>query len=316
MSQEVETQTPLEEANEPTFEPGSEDEAINAFNQRASEANQDAETPEDEPEGEAEEEPEEGDPEEAEPEEQLAEVEYEGKTYKVPPELEKAILRQSDYSRKMNEVSAKEKEYTQRIQQAEALGEIAEKRAEALAEIKSLDAQIDAYSKIDWAKAEAETPAEAALAALKLMNLQNARKEANDKAKAIEQEFGANRQKLHTAKRDEMLAALEKDLKGWGDELGTKITQYAVKSGFTPQEIFEVTDPRWVIAMDKARKFDAIQEGKASIKDAKTKHAPPVAKPGAKRPPVNQAADAMARLTRSKTPEDAIAAFEARAKTR
>ena len=46
---------------------------------------------------------------EAQPEIELAEVEYEGKNYQVPPELREALLRQSDYTRKTQEVAASRK---------------------------------------------------------------------------------------------------------------------------------------------------------------------------------------------------------------
>lgn len=315
MTQEVETQTQQEEAVEPTFETGSEDDAVNALNKRDAEANQSPETPDDEPESEADKEPEEGEPEEAEPEEDLAEVEYEGKTYKVPPEIEKAILRQADYSRKMNEVGAKEKVFSQRLEQIEAMDQTVAKRAEAMAEIKSLDERIKAYDGIDWGKAKAEQPAEAAMAAVELMELKQARQQADEKAKSIESEFSQGRAKLLDEKRADMLKVLAKELPGWGEELGTKITQHAIAKGWTAQELQALTDPRVVKALDAERRYELAQKGKAELK-AKVKDVPPVVKPGAKRVPVSQTDTAMARFKQTKSDDDAIAALESRSKPR
>ena len=182
-----------------------------------------------------------------------------------------------------------------------------------MAEIKSLDEQIAAYQAIDWAKAEAETPAEAALAALKLMNLQRARDKADDKAKSIESEFSQGRFKLLNEKRSDMVKVLAKELPGWGEELGTKITQHAISKGWTAEELQTLTNPRVVMALDAERKYELAQKGKAELK-AKVKDVPQVVKPGAKRPIVPQSKTAMDRFKHTKSDEDAIAALESRTK--
>lgn len=321
MTDEVQNQQSQPEAD--TGNDGSIDAAAEAFaklgqpdpEEDHQETTTDEAEPDDEAAEESTEEAEEADPEEDSEADDLVEVEIEGKTYKVPQELQKGYLRQSDYSRKMNEVSAKEKTYTQRIEQVEALGQMAEKRAEVLADIKSIDARIEQYKGIDWATAKAEKPAEAALAALELMELQNARRDAQERAQNVEKEFGEGRSKINADKRDAMVAALEKDLPGWGDELGGKITSYARELGYTDGDLLQVTDPKWVIAMAKAMKYDALQKSKGEIK-AKVKDAPKVVKPGAARVKVDAKTDAMARLRKSNSLDDAAAAFLAQSNRR
>jgi hypothetical protein len=317
MADQIESQPQQEEAPGQNFETGSEDAAILALSQKHQPEVEDesTETPEDEPEEEAEAEPEEGETDDAEAEDELVEVEYEGKTYKVQPQIAPAVLRQSDYSRKMNEVGAKEKEFTQRLEQIEVLDKTAEQRVEVLAEIKSLDEQIKQYEGIDWAKAKSETPAEAAMAAVELMSLKQARQEAAGKQADIERTFGDKRNALLNQKRDDMVKALAKDLPGWGEELGTKITKHAISKGWTPQELSQVTDPKVVIALDAQRKYEAAQQGKAALK-TKVQNAPPVVKPGARVPVVSKADTSMARFKQSKSEEDAIAALNSRSKQR
>lgn len=325
---EVASQPQEQKTHVVTAETGSEDEAVNALMKReaqqgqaedqseaSSEAEADPETLTDEPENEADAETDEGDPEDAEDEGELVEVEYEGKAFKVPPELKDAVLRKADYSRNMQEVSAQRKEVAQRIESADKLIEGAEKYAEVLAQVSVIDQQIKQLESIDFDALERDDPAQASILALKLMRAQQSRDKAVNGAQGIEAELEAERQKIDTAKRGEMLKALEKDLPGWGDELGTKITQYAIKHGFTASDLQSLTDPKVVIALNKARKFDAIQEGKAAVK-TKAQNAPPVVKPGAKRPAVNPADNAMARFAKSKSDEDAIAALESRSRTR
>jgi hypothetical protein len=316
MQTEVDTQTPDERAIEVIAEPGSEDEAVALFNQRAqSKAQATPETPEDEPQATDDTEPDEGDPEESEaPTENLVEVEYEGKTYTVQPELQKALLRQSDYSRKMNEVGAKEKDYTQRIEKAERLAESAEKYAKVLAKVELIDANLAQFQEVDFDRLEVEDPARYSILAVKHMKLLRARETAASEANGLNSQIATERAAAVEAKRLDMLKALQKDLPGWGEELGTKVSQYALSSGFSVPEIQQFTDPRLVIALDKARKFDAIQSGKAAAL-SKSKDAPQVLKPGAKRT-VSQGQEAMQRFQKSNSPEDAVAVFQARAARR
>lgn len=265
--------------------------------------------PDHEAEAESDEEAEQADPAEDEAKDNLVEVEIDGKTYRVPEELQKGQLRQAEFSRKMNEVSAKEKVFTQRLEIVEGLEKSADKRAEALAEVRAIDARIKSYDGVDWAKARAENPAEAAMAAIELLSLKDQRKDAVQAAASIAREMTEGKNKLLGEARADMEKTLQKELKGWGDELGTKITKFALEKGYSVEDIQKVTDPKWVIAMDNWRKYDALQKGKSELK-AKVKDVPPVLKPGSPRQP-NKADDAMARLRKSNSLDDAAAAFGA-----
>ncbi len=288
---------------------GSEDEAAAAFAaiDDGEEPSKDTDqTPADEPADDADPEAEQADPDEAEEADELVEVEIGGKTFKVAAEVEKAVLRQADYSRKMNEVGAKEKAYVERIAEAEKLVAGAEKRAEALATVRLYDAQIEQIETA-YRKARAEGSADAPMLAADLLDLKDSRRDASQAAANVARELTESRNKLIGSQREAMDTALKKDLKGWGEELGTKITQYAVKSGYTVQDLQAITDPKWVVAMDKARKFDALQSAKTTLK-AKASEAPPVVKPGTPRR-ADPKADVMARLRKENTQEAAEAAF-------
>jgi hypothetical protein len=300
--------------NEPT---GSEDEAAAAFAARdntpvGEEPASEDPKPADEPAEDAEPEADEADPDDAPEADALVEVEFEGKTYSVPPEVEKALLRQSDYSRKMNEVGAKEKAYTARIAQADELVAAAEQRAEALASVRAIDERIKAYEGIDWAKAKAEDPAGAALAAIELLSLNDRRKDAVQAAANVARQVTEGRNKQLEDARAEMDAVLKKELKGWGDEMGTKVTRYALDQKVQLKTLQQLTDPALVIALDKARKYDALQGAKVALK-GKASAAPQVVKPGAPRPrAVDPRTEAMARLRKDNTQESAEAAFLSR----
>lgn len=295
---------------------GSDDEAIALFNQRAtSEADEDAETPADDAEA-ADSDPgtNDGDPEDEEQGPQAIEVEYEGKTYKVKPELREALLRKADYSRNMQEVSAAKKDYVQRLERVDALFENSKKYASAQAAITALDAKLKEFEDTDLDKLAPEDQGKAALG---LYKLQQARVKAVENANSVHAQIVKDRADAFQAARGEMTKTLSKELPGWGDELGGRITQYARKSGYSDQELARLTDPKLVIALSKAMKFDAIQAGKKdAIDKAKAKgESSPVLKPQQRRV-VDKQTELQQRFRRSQSPEDAEALFHAKAQSR
>lgn len=315
------TRTPEEQTDLVPAQTGSEEEAIAAFNVKHQPADTDAEDeeetdeaePDHEPEADEEEEPSDGEPDsEDEPKGELVEVEFEGETYELPEKLQKALMRQADYSRKIKEVSTKEKDYTQRIERADKLIEGAEKYAESLGSVRAIDAELKRFEEVKWQDLRHSNPGEFAALAAEMQSLRLTKDDEIRKAQALDVEIAKTKGEDIAAKQAEMFSVLKKDLKGWGDELGKKITGYALKAGYQPEELRMLTDPKAVIALNKARLFDELQDAKKTLK-SKAQDAPKVVKPGAKRPPTNNAAEAMARLRITSSPDDAVAAFMARA---
>lgn len=293
---------------------GSEDAAAAAFEQRVQQPNQDEAEPDAEPGDEPAEEVEETDEPEADADaaEELEEVEYEGKTYKVPPELQKALLRQADYSRNMNEVGAQKKALTEKLEVAERYAQGAEKFAEVLADVRGIDAQLKQFEAVNWQQLRTENPGEYAALAADMQTLRLEREQRIQRAQGVNAEIEQAKQRLLADQREAMDKTLAKELKGWGNELGTKITQYALAQGYQQQDLATVTDPKWVIAMDKARRFDELQAAKINIK-AKAQAAPAFVKPGSPRK-ADPRSDVMVRLKADNSAESAEAAFHQRFK--
>ena len=301
------------EATAAPTDPEGLDAAELAFSKQGQQPTQAAD-PGTEPEDEAESlEADEADPDADEPTEELVQVEFEGKQYELPPELQKALLRQSDYSRKMNEVTSQEKAYTERLKAVETITEGAEKYAEALASVRMVEAQLKQYEAINWDQVEQADPQNAARLAVQQLRLQRQYQAAQDAAKTIGDQVQSEKGQLFQAARADMVKALEKNLKGWGDgqEMGLKLTEYAVKTGMKLATLENLTDPAVVMALDKARRYDELQASKTAIK-AKAQGAPNVVKPGAPRGKPNAAAETLARLRKSNSVDDAAAAFLAR----
>lgn len=317
MATQDDTQHQEQDTGTVTPEAGSDDEAIARFNQRAQSSDaEDADPPNDE----AQADPEDGTQETGDPDDEdeasstRVEVEFEGKTYKVEPELQKALLRQADYSRHVQDVTAQKKDYAQRIERADSLFENSKKYASAQAAISALDAKLKEFEDADLDKLAPEVQGRVAL---DLYRVQQARAKAVENANSVHAQIVKDRESTLDAARNEMVKTLSKELPGWGDELGGRITAYALKSGYSQQDLARLTDPKVVIALSKAMKFDAIQAGKKdAIDKAKAKgETNPVLKPQQRRV-VDKQADLQQRFKRSQSPEDAEALFHAKAQSR
>jgi len=312
MSQE---QTPDTQTTTAPEDTGSLDAAARAFEQRE-EAEAAPEAVAEDSEADPDAEASDGDSDE-DTEQELSEVVVEGVTLSLPKDqaeaIQKATLRQADYSRKMNEVSAKEKQATQLLDTAEKMRQGAEKFADVLANIRMMDQQIKQYEGLDWQKLRADDPGQYAAYAADLQTLkldkQRVEMQGRQVAHEVEQSTGAAIQ----AKREEMFASLKKSLPGWSNEMGEKITEYAVASGMAFETLSKLTDPAVVVALEKARKFDALQKSKTDLK-AKVKDAPPVLKPGVRQAPKNTVDESLAQLRKFRTRDAAEVAFLARMK--
>lgn len=314
MTQEQTQQTAPEQSD--TQEAGSLDAAALAFEKREApeqsdetEATGDTEAQSDEQNAEADE----ADPDDA-TDAELEEVELEGFRLAVPKEqaeaIRKATLRQADYSRKMNEVSAKDKEAASKLEHAERLTAGIEKYAEARAHVTMLEQQIKQYEAIDWQKLRQEDPANYAAHATDLQTLRINHAQAQNAARAVTGEVDQARNATFAKERQAMTAALAKAFPDW-NKASDELCAYAETQGVKVETLARLTDPAMVLALDKARKYDALQQGKAALK-ARVQDAPKVIKPGAVRKAADPKSDAMGRLRKSNSLDDATSAFLAR----
>jgi hypothetical protein len=223
--------------------------------------------------------PDDADGEEAKPTDELVEVDYEGETVKVPAKVKDALLRQSDYSRNMNSLAEEKKAVSADKERAQTILGSVDKLAEAKAQAVVASADVEFYKKTDWAELNATNPRAYAMTWQAFQDAQANLNQALIKAQNVEGELSQAQQDQHVEARDAMVKALSKDLKGWSDELGAKITKYALSQGYTQKDLERITNPKEVIALDKARRFDELQNAKAGLK-AKAQDAPILAKPG------------------------------------
>lgn len=243
-------------------------------------------------------------------------VKIDGKDIEVTEdELLSGYSRQADYTRK-SQVLAE-----QRKKMDEELAATQQERQQYQSQLEQFNLQADSkleeFKSVDWTKLKEEDPMEYALKRDQYRELQE-----NKRLVAEEQQNLAQKQQAEMqTKWNEELArqqeVMAQRLPEWNDpEKGPKLKQniksFALKKGFTEQEVDSLIDARSVDVLHKAMMYETLLEAKISQKKAKV--VPKVQKPGAPstKSEVNseKVKQTRARLKRSGRVDDAALAIK------
>lgn len=266
------------------------------------------------------EEPETQEGEEQQPEEEaapeLVEVEYNGKTFKVDPELREAVMLKADYTQKTQEVASVRR--TLEIEKAalnadrlfnQQVGQLKEE-VSRLASLKEQADKIDRNSLNTDQRLDLD------------YELRKIDKQIENLTGQIKQQ-----ESTHQSQFKQMIAAavmesekfMSRKVPGWNDEKGKSLHEYGLQLGIPYERLTTgwFADPTATHVMWKAQQWDKLQASKPGVAN-KASAAPPVAKPGsnAAQQSVKQSAykQARAQLKKSGSVEDAAALFLQRMK--
>jgi len=274
---EPEGETPETEEATPTEEeesqPVAEDESLEEETEE-----------EEEPEGEEESEETEG-----EEEEELYAVTVNGEEVAVSlDELLSGYSRQSDYTRKTQEVANDRKEMEALQQQYNSeVQQIQQERQQYMDALTNIIAnqggELEKFANVDWNTLREEDPIE-------YVTTREQYREAQEKIQGLqhEQARAAQAQQAENKKAQQEMLQVEKGklveaLPEWGEpekqkELATNLQSYAKEQGFTAEELNSLVDHRSILVLLKAQKFDQLQ--KADVKSKKLKNKPKVIRSG------------------------------------
>lgn len=178
---------------------------------------------------------------------ELVDVEYEGKPYKLPPELKDALLRNADYTRKQQANAELKRTYEAKLAEAEATFNTSQEVLEARATALNLDKALKQYENIDWSAYDPnDVVAEVEMQRhwRTFQNLQMQRQQVGEYLNKTQTELSEKAAQATEARLRETAQFAQKELKGWTPELDTKITQFAMTDlGFSPEELRSSLNP-------------------------------------------------------------------------
>lgn len=246
------------------------------------------------------------------------EIELNGKQYRVPQELKDGFLMQSDYTRKTQELAAQRREVEAHsrhvFETAKAMIEAAPQVRDAVAQLQAIDSQLMQYESLNWADIRARDPQQYAVLVADRQQLIDAKAKVQAQgADALNRYQHAEQQKraveLHAGHQ-----YLSQRIKGWGAELDSTLTNYALGLGIPESTLVGmVRTPQLVEALHKAWQFDRQQNAKPENKRLQPNT--PTVKPGARPGQGSQASQSnrrrmFDRLTKTGSIRDAAALIE------
>jgi hypothetical protein len=225
------------------------------------------------------EQPDEGSTEEVQ-ETPYVDVEYEGKPYKVPPELKEGFMARAKFTQEMQQLARNREALELAQQHIKSFAEHQQFEKSLSGELKSVEAlrfKIAEKKDSNWAQMDAASIMKAS------MEIQKLEQELDEKSKALDgkrSEFRTVQQQRMQSYLEQARNTLSKSIPNWGEAESDKVTKYALARGYTNQEVGSIVDPRTVEALWKAMRYDEIAGQKGDVL-SKAQKAPPVVKPGA-----------------------------------
>ena len=216
-------------------------------------------------------------------------VTIDGEEHQIPlDELLKGYSRQSDYTRKTQQVSEQRKEFDAMKQNmAQEYQQIQAERNQYVQSLQNLMetsmGNVDKFANIDWETMKETDPIE-------YVTKREEFREAQEKVQGMrnEQQMAQQRQaSQEQTSRQELLQrehnALVDALPDWGNPdkqkgLAKGIRDYAMGQGFAKEELDSLVDHRSILVLLKARQYDQLQ--KADVKSKKLKNKPRVIRAG------------------------------------
>ena len=237
-------------------------------------------------------------------------------------ELLSGYSRQSDYTRKTQEIANDRKEMESLQEQYNSqMATIQQERQHYMDALQGIIANssegISKYSDVDWENLKETDPIEYVTKREELRQSQEKVQAMQQEQYQTQQRHQQETQKMRTQVVQEEYGKLVEKLPEWGNEAKQKeiasgIRSYASSQGFTDEELNSLTDHRSLLVLMKAQKFDQLQ--KSDVKSKKLKNKPRVVRAGtgtsSKKTDKSKRTAQMKRLRGSGRIDDATALLE------
>jgi hypothetical protein len=236
-----------------------------------------------------------------------AELEYEGKKFKVPkdlePELKNALMRHGDYTRKTQEVAEQRKAIQEARTQFEQTAQLHQALISDIGRVQSIDERLQQFQQLNWQQLNAQDPQRAQALLIEFNQLQATRGQMVGSLTQKQQQMQSLRQQEIAKRTDEARAFLMREFKDWSPEKDRALEAYAQREGLDTQALsqFLIANPQIARVLDKAAKWDNSLKQRAAAKRNQEPPPKPVTR-------VTGAAASNTKLPSEMTPEEYAAA--------
>ena len=211
----------------------------------------------------------------------LAEVEYEGAKYQVPSKIKDAIMRQSDYTQKTQELADQRRSLEQAREltiQRQLDASFSDTIKDEAKQLDMIDAYLSQVGKTDWQNMSTDQLLRQKIEIDGLKEQRAALKQAIEgKRNNFNNDFQAKLKELRGKSRE----IASKSIPNFSEDTEKEIRAYAVSKGLTDSEFDNVAlDPRSLQILADAAQFAKVKANTGKATESATKAAK-VLKPGA-----------------------------------
>ncbi len=215
--------------------------------------------------------------------EETDEVEVDGKKYALPKsaadKLKTERLMHGDYTRKTQDVAEEKRQVAAERQEVQRQAAEHQQFIADIADVKSIEKQIQAFQGVDWPSLIDQDPVAAMKYQNQLRGLEQSHVNAVNQLNAKRQQSALNEQQVIAKQAQEADAYLSREIVGWSAERSNQLLKYGTDEGIPSQELSRL-----------AIRFPAIGKllHKAELYDQISKKPPPVAKPAQQAKPASK----------------------------
>jgi hypothetical protein len=198
------------------------------------------------------------------------EIEYEGNKYKVPKALAPAVMRQKDYTQKTQEAAAIRREAEARYQQAQEFAQAVQQDLNEHAQLHAIRQQVEQYKNVNWQQLEAEDPLGAQNHFRRYTMLKDAAGEVERAIQAKHHDRTSKAAAEQAKQREQARATLAREIPNFSPKLESDLVAYASKHG-VPAENAKAAmdgDPVSIKLLHKAFLYDQLVEKQRAAKQA------------------------------------------------
>lgn len=231
---------------------------------------------------------------------EMAEIEVDGKTYKVPAELKDGYLKNGDYTRKTQEVAEMRRSAEAKIEEAAKHFQASQEFIQANAALMNVDQQLQQYQNVDWARLEQEDPMGAMSHWRQFQTLKEQRGQVAQYLEKTQAERNAKAERDIANRLHETREFAQKEIPGWSPEVDAKIVGFAegvgfsrdqLKAAMTPQ-VYKILHLAWLGEQSMQKQKAAPARPQAPIKPLTT--VTPKASPAGRKSVTEMSVDEMA----------------------
>jgi Asp-tRNA(Asn)/Glu-tRNA(Gln) amidotransferase A subunit family amidase len=182
---------------------------------------------------------------ESTPEDDFEELDWNGKTVKVPKGLKDGLMFQADYTRKTQEVAATRKELEAERERIAQQAKATEQELQARAQLQHIDSELKRFEQFDWARYQAYRQQDPIAADEAWNYVQHLRAQKGELSTTISQ---AEQARVEQANREvgerlQKTSEFARTLPGYSPQTEVEVIEFAREQGFTDDDLRRNMNP-------------------------------------------------------------------------